>query len=210
MEGKRDKLLHVILIYVVFSGITYWLPLTRGAFDGASYEWSGWLGAGGKGIGGHYWLLFILTSILIMVVILGWRGIHKPFRWLLLTWFLILIVESGSWFFSENVQIKGDTFGYDFAMPIGKLVFPLDLLFLFLSCFWIIRDIRSKKYVRPTPWNKINRNLFIHFFCLLPVQFILLRFFDHNEIFDQIGVFLTIFQWILLNLSLYPWKVQSP
>lgn len=209
MVERPNKLLHVILIYVILSGITYWLPTFRGLFDGSSYEWGGWMGAGGKGVGGDYWLLLLFTVILVTTVILGWRGIHKPFRWFLLAWFIIIIVQSGFWFFADSVQIKGDTFNYSFSMPIGKIVFPVDLLFFVLALIWIVRDIKLKKSVRFTSWNKTNRNLLILFFCLVPVQFVLLRFFDHVEITDQIGVILTVFQWFLLNLSLYPWKTAK-
>lgn len=99
MKQKRDVLLHIILIYVILSGITYWLPTTRGLFDGTSYTWSGWMGISSTGTGGYYWLLLIFTTLLISVVYFGWRGYYKLFRWLLLLWFIILIIESGSWFF---------------------------------------------------------------------------------------------------------------
>lgn len=195
LKRKRDVLLHIILIYVILSGITYWLPTTRGLFDGTSYTWSGWMGISSTGTGGYYWLLFIFTTLLISVVYLGWRGYYKLFRWLLLLWFIILVMESGSWFFlADNVQVKGDTLGYDTSLPVGKIVFPVDVLFLCLACIWIVRDIR-RKHTRSTPiWIKLNRNLLILFLCILPIQFIILRFFDEQLIFDQIGVILTIFQ----------------
>ncbi|WP_286228458.1 hypothetical protein [Neobacillus mesonae] len=209
MELKPDRLLHLILIYVMLSGFTYWLPTIRGLFDGPSYSWSSWMGIVGTGIGGQYWLLLIFTALMTTVVILGWRNIHKPFRWLLLTWFMLLVIESGSWFFSsETVYLKGDTLGLD--LSLGKVIFPFDILFLSLSCVWIIRDLKSKHSPHRPSWKRLNRNLLILSSSLLPLQFIFLRFFDNYKILDQIGVFLTIFQWILLNLSFYPWKTQSP
>jgi hypothetical protein len=209
MEWKPDKLLQLILIYVLLSGFTYWLPTIRGLFDGPSYTWSGWMGIGGTGVGGQYWILLIFTALMTIVVFLGWRGTLKPFRWLLLIWFMLLVVESGTWFFSsETVQLKGDTLGIE--LSLGKIIFPFDILFLSLSCLWLIRDIRSNHPHQSPSWKRLNRHLLILFFCLLPLQFIFLRFFDHNKIFDLMGVFLTIGQWILLNLSFYPWKSQIP
>lgn len=38
MAWKPGKLLHLIMIYVILSGITFWLPATRGLFDGSSYS----------------------------------------------------------------------------------------------------------------------------------------------------------------------------
>lgn len=202
MEWKPDRLLHFILIYVMLSGFTFWLPLIRGLFDGPSYSWSGWMGIGGTGVSGQYWILLIMTALMTTVVFKGWRGARNPFRWLLLIWCMLLVIESGSWFFSsETVHFKGDTLGTD--LPLGKIIFPFDVLFLALSCLWIIRSTRPN---HSPSWKRLNRNLLILFFCLLPFQFIVLRFFDHYKIFDQIGVIITIFQWILLNLSFYPWQ----
>ncbi|MBS4214557.1 hypothetical protein [Neobacillus rhizophilus] len=209
MEWKPDRLLVLILLYVILSGFMFWLPIIRGLFDGPTYTWSGWMGLGGSGIGGQYWLLLILVSLMTSIVILGWRGAQKPFHWLLLTWFILLVIESGSWFFSsEKVHFKGDTLGLNFSLE--KIIFPFDVFFLVLTCLWIIRDKRSTSHFQSPSWKRLNRNLLIVFFCFFPIQLVLLRFFDNNRIFDQIGVILTIFQWILLNLSFYPWQSRKP
>ena len=205
MKWKPDRLLHITLIYIILSGITFWLPLSRGLLDGKSYSWQGWMGIGGAGVGGDYWILLILTTVLIAVVFTGWRGCRKPFSWLLIIWFFLLVIESSSLFFSsETIYFKGDTLGVNLA--IGKVIFPIDVFFLILSCFWIIRDRKTALHQHKPTWLKLNRWLLILFFCLLPLQFIFLRLFDQYKIFDQIGVFLTIFQWFLLNLSFYPWE----
>jgi hypothetical protein len=44
--------------------------------------------------------------------------------------------------------------------------------------------------------------------ALVPIQFLLLRFGTQHGTNDQIGVILTMVQWILLNLSFVAW--QSP
>lgn len=208
MEWRPGKLLHLILVYVILSGITFWLPVTRGLFDGSSYSWSGWMGIGGSGIGGQYWLLLIFSALMVLVVFLGWRGAKKPFHWLLLIWFALLATESGSWFFSaEEIRFKGDTLGAD--LSLGNIIFPLDLFFLVLSCIWIIRDLRSARPHQIPSWKRTNRVLLAAFFIILPLQFIILRFFDDYIVFDQVGVIVTMCQWVLLNLSFYPWKERE-
>ncbi|MCR2823753.1 hypothetical protein [Lederbergia panacisoli] len=212
-QWRPDTLLHVILVYVMASGFTFWLPIVRGIFDGSSYTWSVWLGFDGIGIHGDYWLLLIFTVMLVFVIYLGWRGAQKPFHWLLLSWLILLVIESGTMFFSqETIYFKGETLGTEFA--IGKVIFPIDLLFLILSSIWVIRNVKKTRSKKKIAWRKENRILLTAFFIVFPIQLITLRFFDHNIIFDQVGVALTMLQWLLLNLAFYPWqsiyKIKSP
>ncbi|MBS4196588.1 hypothetical protein [Lederbergia citri] len=204
MKKRSNFLLRLILLYVMVSGFTFWLPIIRGFFDGSSYTWSGWLGIGGSGIYGDYWLLFLFVSVLLSVIFLGWRGAQKPFHWLLLIWLLLLIIESASMFFStETIYFKGDTLGTEFA--IGNILFPIDILFLCLATIWIIRDFKKKRPKEKIPWMKSNRVMLIIFLLIFPLQLITLRVLDY----DQIGVILTLFQWIILNLSFYPYKNKT-
>ncbi|WP_193747804.1 hypothetical protein [Neobacillus niacini] len=53
MEWKPDRLLHLILIYVMLGGFTFWLPVSRGLIDGHTYSWSGWMEIGGTEVGGQ-------------------------------------------------------------------------------------------------------------------------------------------------------------
>lgn len=201
MKWKPDFLLHIILLYVVISGFTFWLPIIRGLFDGSSYIWSGWLGIGGKGIYGDYWLLLFFVAVLLSVVYMGWRGAQKPFHWLLLIWLLLLVIESSAMLYStETIYFKGDTLGTEFA--VGKILFPLDLLFLCLSCIWIIRDLKKKSSKKKILWIRTNRTLLTIFFFIFPLQLLTLRLLDY----DQFGVMLTLFQWIVFNAALYPWQ----
>ncbi|MCJ8008746.1 hypothetical protein ACFFF5_09030 [Lederbergia wuyishanensis] len=209
MKWRPDILLHFILAYVMMSGFMIWLPIIRGLFDGTAYTWSGWLGIGGNGILGDYWLLLIFASILLSVIYLGWRGAQKPFHWLLLIWLFLLVVESAAIFFSnETIYFKGDTLGTQF--DAGKIIFPIDLFFLSMSCFWIYRDLKKKRHKGQLSWTKNNRMMLIIFFLIFPLQLITLRFLDY----DQLGVFLTLFQWLILNIAFYPWrsfyKIKSP
>jgi hypothetical protein len=41
---------------------------------------------------------------------------------------------------------------------------------------------------------------------MLPLQFVLLRFGEPHGLRDQVGVVLTMLQWLILNLSFVQWQ----
>ena len=66
------------------SGVLVWLPLVRGATQGAAYRWQLEPGTGGTGVGGDYALLIAAAALVGPLLFLGWRGARRPFHWLLL------------------------------------------------------------------------------------------------------------------------------
>ena len=55
---KSQGTLRVLLWWTALvSGVLVWLPLVRGATQGAAYRWALSPGIGGRGVGGDYWLL---------------------------------------------------------------------------------------------------------------------------------------------------------
>jgi hypothetical protein len=60
--------------------IIVWLPLVRTIMDGVTYQWGNrYLGMqfGGKGMGGDFWILPLLTAFSLTLLYLGWRGAHQ-------------------------------------------------------------------------------------------------------------------------------------
>ena len=208
MSWKPDKLLKVILIWTMLTLIFVWLPLVRGVMDGDSYEWgnSFWgVEIGGRGIHGQYWVLVLQGLFGIALLYLGWRGAKQPFHWLLLIWHLSLASQAtyNSLSSPEDYRLKGDTMGIDVSLAwVGPLFFGG---FALLSIVWVVRDLKRKRESFWLRWSRANRVLLLIAIGLLPIQFLLLRYGLPQSPRDQLGVVLTMLQWVLINLALYPW-----
>ena len=205
---KPDPLLKVILIWTMLTMILVWLPLTRGLMDGESYQWGGsfWgFKIGGRGLGGHYWVLVLEALFGITLLYLGWRGARQPFHWLLLFWLIPQATEAtyNALTSPESYRFRGDTLGVDVSLAwVGPLLFGGVAL---LAIVWALRDLRSERNSIVPPWSRANLFWLLTAVTLLPIQFSLLRFGEPHGTNDQIGVILTMLQWIIINLGLFPW-----
>ena len=212
MPWKPDKLLRAILIWTVFTFVIVWLPLVRGLMDGDSYQWGyafwGWQ-ASSHGITGDYWLVVLQAIVGIVLLYLGWRGAKQPFHWLLLLWHFSLATQAiyNSVTSPEDYRFRGDTLGVDVSLAwVGPAVFGC---FALLSLLWVIRDLkRSHGRIAPE-WTRANRILLLIAVGLLPIQFLLLRYGVQHGPGDQVGVVLTMLQWLIMNLGLYPWTGRT-
>jgi hypothetical protein len=77
--------------------------------------------------------------------------------------------------------------------------------FALLSIVWVVRDLKRKRESFWLRWSRANRVLLLIAIGLLPIQFLLLRYGLPQSPKDQVGVVLTMLQWVLINLALYPW-----
>ena len=208
MVWRPDRLLKAILIWTMITMIIVWLPLVRGLMDGDSYEWgnSFWgIQVGGQGVHGQYWLLLLQAIIGIAVLYFGWRGARQPFHWLLLLWHIPLGAQAIYDAISspEDYRFRGDTLGVDVSLAwVGPLFFGG---FALLSVLWVIRDFRRERDTAAPEWKRANYVLLLIAVSLLPIQFLLLRFGEQHGPGDQAGVILTMCQWVLINLGLFPW-----
>lgn len=208
MPWKPDRLLKAILIWTMLTLLIVWLPLVRGLMDGESYQWGNlfWgFQIAGRGVHGDYWLLVLQALLGVALLYLGWRGTQQPFHWLLLLWHVPLGAQATYYALSspEDFRFRGDTLGVDVSLAwVGPLFFGG---FALASILWVVRDLkRGQAKVAPS-WDRANRLLLLISISLLPIQFVLLRYGPPHGARDQVGVVLTMLQWVLINLGLFPW-----
>jgi hypothetical protein len=207
MGWRPDRLLRALLHWTALTTIIFWLPLVRSVFDGASYAWALGGALGGRGLQGDLWLPALGVTFALATLWLGWRGARPPFRWLLLGWHLLL--GAGATYLAvkhgDQFTFRGDTLGIDVSLAvIGPLLFGG---FALAAVLWVVRDLISGRRPAAPPWTLANRYLLGGLVALLPLQFVLFRFGEPNGRTDEIGVLVTIVQWLLLGLALRPWDV---
>ena len=209
---KPDRILKAILIWTAVTMILVWLPLVRCLMDGESYQWgrSFWgMQFEGSGLRGDYWLLVVQALLGTTLLYLGWRGAQQPFHWLLLLWHVPLGVQAlyDSITSPEDYRFRGDTLGVDVSLAwIGPLFFGG---FALLSIVWVVRDLKRRREKVIVEWTRANRLFLLLALCLLPIQFVLLRFGEPHGPRDQVGVILTMVQWLLINWALLPWPNRA-
>ncbi len=202
MYWAPSKLLRILLFWTSLTTLVFWLPLIRGAFDGASYHWSLTPALSGSGMQGSYWVLVAGSSFALTLVFLGWRGARSPFRWLLLAWHSFLGV--GSIYLAatqaDAFVFQGDTLGISFSLA---WVAPLTCGgFAFAAMYWVWRNPNDEGRRLICPWGRSNTLWVLVLGALLPLQFILFRLGEPNSLMDQIGVIVTIGQWMLVGDAL--------
>jgi len=151
---------------------------------------------------GSFWVLVVGSSFALIVVFLGWRGARSAFRWLLLVWHSFLGI--GSLYLTatqaETFVFRGDTLGISFSLA---WVAPLTCGgFAVAAMYWVWRNSNDegRRFVRP--WGRSNTLWFLALGLLLPLQFVLFRLGEPNSPMDQIGVIVTIGQWMLVGDAL--------
>jgi hypothetical protein len=189
-----DRLLRGLLAWTAVTTLVFWLPTVRGAFDGDSYVW-GLVGLGGHGTRGAYWFPLAGTIFALGMQALGWRGTRFPFHLLLAGWHLL--IGAGVVYLAvtdpEGFRFQGDTLGIPAVLAVG----------------WGWRDLRRGPGRPAPPWQSRNRRWLAALVLLLPIQFVLLRFGPPSAASDQIGVLLTIVQWLLVGRALRPYAATG-
>lgn len=207
-DRRPDRLLRIVMAWTVLTFVLAWLPLVRCLFDGSSYEWGTRVfGArlGGAGLEGDLWFLVLETAFGIWLLHQGWRRRGPAFRVGLVGWHAFLAAQAVYAVATapEAFRFEGATLGVEVSLALLAPV--LTLGFLALAVVWAVRH-RGRPAVAPPPWTRLNTFLTVAVVLLFPVQFVLLRTGRGQEATDQIGVLLTIGQWLLLAAALYPWR----
>ncbi|MFZ1685930.1 MAG: hypothetical protein WAU70_00795 [Flavobacteriales bacterium] len=196
-------MLKVLLIWTSLTTLIFWLPTVRGAFDGEGYVW-GVLGLAGRGIDRSYWFPFLGSLLSIAMLRLGWRGGRLPFKLLLGGWHLFLSIGITAVVLQDpdGFHVQGDTMGMDIDLAVvGPVFFGL---WAVLTLCWILRDGRRGASAPVPPWTRGNTRWLLVLLLLLPIQYVLLHNGAPESREDQVGVLLTVAQWLLLGVVFAP------
>jgi hypothetical protein len=198
--------LRILLWWTALTFLTAWLPIVRGAFDGASYQWGTvYFGRPFSGIGlsGDIWLPIARVALGLLILVLGWRGARRPFAYLLVAWQALGFADAlhSAVTRPEGFRFRGDTLGVDFSL--AWLAPCLYAIALALAIWWFVRE-RNLRLDRDPGWHQANYFWLGALAALLPVQFALLRYGAPDGSADQFGVLLTVAQWLLIGVAIRP------
>ncbi len=192
--------LSAILIISVFG----WLPLVRSIFDGNSYLWgNNYFGhaVNGAGMSGDLWYLVVVSAFGLLVLYSLQRHWRPLGTILATTWLTVLLVDSVySWLaVPEGNWFHGDTLGIHLNL---SLIAPVVFTLVLLASIFLCKQNREQGGSSAIPLQKNNRRRLLWLGALLPIQFVLLRFGQPHGLSDQIGVIITILQWLLMGWAL--------
>jgi hypothetical protein len=199
----RDRALRWLLTWTALTTIIFWLPTVRGAFDGPSYRW-GLFGYSGHGTAGAWWLPVLGSAAALLARSLVWRGAVRAGSLMIAAWHLALFagVAYAAVTNPDDFRLQGDTMGIDISLALaGPALFGAGAA---LAVFVGVRTFRGELAARRAAWTRSNTRWLTALLALLPIQFVLLRYGSAGSTADQIGVLLTLGQWLLLDRALRP------
>jgi len=190
----------VALGWFSLTTLVFWLPTIRGAFDGESYQW-GLVGLGGRGIGGDYWLPLTGSLVALAVTALARRE-RRWALWAIAVWSLLLTLALSVYMATsdEDFRFRGDTLGIDVSLRwVGPIVLAA------ASVLTVVAATRLRQSPdRVSASGVLNRPWLAGLVLALPIQFALLRLGAPGSGLDQLGVLLTIVQWLLIGRIFTP------
>jgi hypothetical protein len=199
---RNDPLLAVVLWWTALvAGVLVWLPLVRGATQGAAYQWALAAGVGGRGIGGAYWMLVLGAVFVVSLLYLGWRGARQPFHWLLLAFHLPLAaaVIYAARTAPGAFRFEGATVGVDVSLAvIGPVLF---CGIATAAIVWIVRDLRGRRSrtLEPWVWTRATRIRLTLVIVIVPLEIMLFRSGGIQSPQNLFGVVFVGWQWVLVN-----------
>lgn len=192
-----------LLVWTSLTTVIFWLPVVRGAFDGPSYSW-GLFGFAGKGLSGDYWFSCLGAVFALTLLFLSWRRGGPLSLALLALWHvgLVLGVIYWAWSDPEGFVIQGDTMGMEISLAwLGPILFAVPAA----AAVWLLwREARRDLLLQRAPLGRRNKRWLWMLLALLPIQFVLLHWGEPLGTMDQVGVLLTVAQWLLVGTALRP------
>jgi hypothetical protein len=158
---------------------------------------------------GAWWLPVLGSVAALTARSLAWRGGLRPASLLIGAWHAALFagVVYAAVTNPDDFRLQGDTMGINISLAlVGPALFGAGAaLAVYVGVRALRRDIASRREA----WTLSNTRWLAALIALLPVQFFLLRYGSADSTADQIGVLLTIGQWLLFDRAIRPRAVAQ-
>ena len=202
-----QRLFTLLWIWISFRTILPWLVFFRLTFEGNSYSWgTDYFGRMFYSSGLARADFLVIYALLAMSLFLLFQLRKQNFKLIA----PVLVVYLG--FFAadalyallrgEPIIFQGDTLGVtvNLSTPFFVLQFGM---FVVAIAWWLgVRDIATGP--GPQPMARYKQVIVKICIAIVPLQLLLLIFGEPHELTDEIGVILTILQWIMLAVAFYP------
>lgn len=190
-----DRVAQIALSFFSLTTVVFWLATVRGAFE-PSYQW-GLFGLSGRGMRGDYWFPLIGAFGALAVLAGGWRCRRWAFTTLAAWSVLVLGAVIAAGVSNPNdFRFRGDTLGIDVSLVwLGPPLFAAGAAVSLLAAWRAYR----RAPVAAAAWNVRNSRWLATLAAALPIQLVLLRFEIAGSLSDQIGVLVTVAQWLMVG-----------
>jgi hypothetical protein len=202
-----QRLFTVLWIWMTIRTIIPWLVTYRLTLEGDGYSWgSSYFGRMFHSSGLARPDFLVIYILLALSLFLMWQLRNQRFRLAapLLVAFLGFFAADAVYelMAGEPVMFHGDTLGVHLNVSVLFFVLQFGLFAIALAWWYGVRDI--DRGPGPQPLTNLKRWLVRLCVVLAPIQIMLLVAGEPHAMTDEIGVILTILQWLFLAYALYP------
>ncbi len=199
--SKTGAALRNLALWIfAMTAILAWLPFMRSILDGPSYQWAlAYFGLqfSGAGLSGDFWLIAVLAALAIAILYFGFRDPGRGFQQIFEIW---LFLHAASYLYEyvrapEAFIFEGETLGI--RVNLGLWAFAIYAVALVIALAASLLERGPGRRPPRFRWTRTNSILFALALAPLPLQFYLVRF-EPVARADEIGVLLTMAQWVAL------------
>jgi len=202
-----QRLFTLLWIWISFRTILPWLVFFRLTFEGNSYSWgTDYFGRMFYSSGLARADFLVIYALLAMSLFLLFQLRKQNFKLIA----PVLVVYLG--FFAadalyallrgEPIIFQGDTLGVTLNLSTPFFVLQFGMFVVAIAWWLGVLDIATGP--GPQPMARYKRVIVKICIAIVPLQLLLLIFGEPHELTDEIGVILTILQWIMLAFAFYP------
>lgn len=127
-----------------------------------------------------------------------------------MVWASLVFLSSAAIVISDpGIVITAETLGLE--LPFAWTLLPFDTLYVVITFVWFLRGWKTLRQhpIRPE-WTRVNTAFLVLAVLLTPLAYILFNAGELHGKMDQAAVALTFIQYIIINLSLIPWRARGP